>query len=283
MLAACGGDPPPPTSEPPPPPPKPTSPPPGELPSAIPFEVATGNLATAEMGKLGRCASLSKGLTLGVHCQVYYPFTFEVTNGTVAKAGGDNQQERAVDLLPALGRAEVGKTKELDSALEPNATVTIVFQDGRRLSGKVPPVKLPSGDEISKALTELSAKGFTFSPDEPAVTDHSVLSIGKYKITVVGPAKHFHDTDWTAVEERVERETTKICGGYEVDGKKNVEFPLFAEDVTVTVRNRKTGEVLHTKKFESDLGCPFMFVGHLVAGPPSDAVPKWLGSLIKKK
>ena len=115
------------------------------------------------------------------------------------------------------------------------------------------------------------------------MTEHSILHLSRYYVKVVGPAKHFNETDWTAVEEAKERATEKVCGGYQVNGKTDVELPLFAEDLTVTVRDRITGEVLQTKTFESSMTCPSMSYGKLVAGPAYDAVPKWLASLIKKK
>lgn len=101
---------------------------------------------------------------------------------------------------------------------------------------------------------------------------------------IVGPAKRYNETDWTAVEEPVERKTDKICGGYKVDGQAGTqEFPLLAEDTTVTVRVRATGEVVETKTFPSAMACPSMSLGKLVSGPSYDAVPKYLASLIKKK
>jgi hypothetical protein len=158
-----------------------------------------------------------------------------------------------------------------------------VFQDGTRLGGTLPPAKTSIDTEIPKQLVAASVKGFKFSADEPVVTQHSVLVVDRYRVRVVGPAKYFNETDWIATQERVERKTEKICGGYKVDGKEGMqELPLFAEDLTVTVRNRATGEVLHTQAFPSEMACPSMAMGNLVSGPKHDAVNKWLGSLIAR-
>lgn len=267
----------------------PKSPPPGSLPSAIVFDAA--NSADLPFGK---CFTLAKGLQLEVTCRVRegdgYSFTLDVPGSEPSKKAQTDplSQSRNVSLLPAFGRAPSHKYNprgtDPDLELDPATEVTMVFQDGSRLSGKLPATKLTMIDYLTLAeqFPALAKTGFQFSKDEPAVTHHSVLHISEHDVDVIGPAAHYNETDWTAVEEGVKRETTKVCKGYEVEGETK-DLPLSAEDVTVTVRNRTTGEVVQTKTFPSDMVCPAMAVGQLVAGPDDAAIATWLTSLIAKK
>jgi hypothetical protein len=270
--------------DPPPPPPipeeapRPTSP--EKLPPQLELvdEYNTG-VIVADL-PFGRCSGLLRGLHLKFGCQIYiYPFTLEVPGATVMPTKTAGDEERELSLLAAFGRLPVDS--KLDEVkLDPDTTATVVFKNGKKLSGKLPAVKA-SRHDIVKDLHERSAKGFRFSKDEPTPAKHSMIHLSTYDLEVVGPAKRFEETDWIAVGESTERDTSKMCNGYQVDGSsKLVSLSLTAVDITLTVRDRASGRVLHTKKFESDMHCPAMAYGGLSAGPDAAQMRSWLRSLL---
>jgi len=164
--------------------------------------------------------------------------------------------------------------------LDPKATFTVETGD-EITKGTIAPSEVTLREAIDSALLEELAHaptpilfgGETAAPPPPRpmpsiihVTSYLAFNTTTQKeyvghlLYVFGTAKQIRDADWIAIETITQFDGNKVCGGYRVEtgpDKGKVEsLPLWIEQLSIVLRDRRTGTELGKADFEGPKRCP---------------------------
>ncbi len=200
--------------------------------------------------------------------------------GTMDKYGSNVD----VDVKDRLG----GTTLDDLAKFDPNLTLELTFPDGRTGSAKVPPVDFKFGlhDLLKKA--ENGPVLFGTEPDDPNKTD-SLLFLSYLDLKVIGKAGKLSEVDYIALARlAAEPKAKKTCSGYQDSNKKPMpDITLLEKETTATIYDRRTGNVVETKVFPPDDGCPMFTMqkeGETTTDShiPTEKIEDWLRTKVKR-
>jgi hypothetical protein len=178
------------------------------------------------------------------------------------------------DLMPMLGTVSVRKGS---ARVDPHAVLMLHLPDGDARV-PIPPVEV----SITSVLYAVSGYAFRFG-NEPDRTGpmRSIWFGGE----VFGRARTYRDVDAVAVPTDLTEVTGHLtCGPY--SGGSVLVFDFV--DTRVDVKDRRTGEVLHSKVFPPHKTCPEYVLQsddddgthEIEDGTPTAAIGRWVKTLI---
>ncbi len=201
--------------------------------------------------------------------------------------------------LPLESLAGVPLDDLAHTTIDPRRTLTVTLPGGDHLTLVLPP--LPLGNAIASLLSDIERGPLRFEPPPataaapaaPAAPAHtklgSIAYVSSGRVRTVGTARTLIEIDAIALERQPGPPTgSKACAGYgdptrTGDPKRTLILELKTTDVTV--HDRRTGKILHTRTFAPSETCPSwatIEAGETRADstPPEGDIHEWLTSLV---
>jgi hypothetical protein len=279
--------------------PRDEAPPAKPSPSAVPAQLVfkgSGGLQGTGSAEWGSCNASGTPEGLEVFCVSNYEHSLEVGKQRSGPTAPYQNGRLKIDVVSAFGNLPIKRrAAEKESGtvefkgIDPATTAKIIFADGKSIAGTLVPFDHP----MSIALREATKKPLQFSADEPTHpkgAPHSILYFVDVEdpfASVLGPAERLRDVDWVVVRASNElRDGGRTCSGYTVMGGGGAEqsFPLELTEVTLSLRERRTGAEISNKTFTAAKKCPeFASKGHAISGVDPKVEQDWMRAELKKR